>query len=337
MAHIATGSRATNAALHDPRVTTLTDAQWSALEWLRNSVVRLDEMPPVGGGETGRRWKMLADISATDLARARLAEGHVDAVAILAELDEHRPGGDLWGVWAAEPHRIRADITARGWRLEGEKRWCSGATGLDRALVTATAADGVRLFTVEPRHLEAVPGSWPATGMAASASFTMRFDLTIGSDAAVGAPGAYVDRAGFWHGGAGVAACWFGGALGVAERLRVSAAADASPVLDEAWGRTRVRLEQAGALVARTAAEIDRAPDDLACARGRALALRLAVEEAARATVVETTRALGPGPLAYDCDHAQRVADLEMYLCQLRPAPTATTYGSLHRDEPVRW
>ena len=35
----------------------------------------------------------------------------------------------------------------------------------------------------------------------------------------VGGPGAYVDRPGFSLGGAGIAACWYGGAVGVARLL----------------------------------------------------------------------------------------------------------------------
>ena len=36
----------------------------------------------------------------------------------------------------------------------------------------------------------------------------------------MGADGAYLDRPGFWHGGAGIAACWHGGAVALAQFAR---------------------------------------------------------------------------------------------------------------------
>jgi hypothetical protein len=49
--------------------------------------------------------------------------------------------------------------------------------------------------------------------MAASDSPEVRFDGIRAVP--VGGPGAYTGRPGFAHGGAGVAACWYGGARGV--------------------------------------------------------------------------------------------------------------------------
>ena len=46
---------------------------------------RLD-LPLPGSGWTRERWAALADLAEEDLSLARLAEGHADAVAILAEL-----------------------------------------------------------------------------------------------------------------------------------------------------------------------------------------------------------------------------------------------------------
>ena len=47
---------------------------------------RLD-LPLPGGGRTRQRWAVLAELAEEDLSLARLAEGHADALAILAELD----------------------------------------------------------------------------------------------------------------------------------------------------------------------------------------------------------------------------------------------------------
>ena len=168
---------------------------------------RLD-LPLPGSGRTRERWAALADLAEEDLSLARLAEGHADAVAILAELGA-RPSttGSRWGVWAAQPPGpgLIATRTGHGWRLDGTKQYCSGARSCTDALVTAAAPDGSRLFAVSTRDLSPVPGSWPATGMAASDTLDVEF--TNISAQPVGEPGRYIDRPGFTHGGAGMAAC----------------------------------------------------------------------------------------------------------------------------------
>ena len=61
-------------------------------------------LPLPGGGQTRKRWAVLAQLGEEDLSLARLAEGHTDAVAILAELGAVTPPpGSRWGVWAAQP------------------------------------------------------------------------------------------------------------------------------------------------------------------------------------------------------------------------------------------
>ena len=58
---------------------------------------RLD-LPLPGGGRTGERWAVLAELAGEDLSLARLAEGHADALAILAELGAGAPApGSRWG------------------------------------------------------------------------------------------------------------------------------------------------------------------------------------------------------------------------------------------------
>ena len=322
-------------ALDDP----LTEPQRARIRWLRAEIDDLARLPLPGAGATRVRWQALVDVSRADLAAARLVEGHVDALAILHELGAARiiGPGDAWGVWAAQPDLVTATPRAGGWHLHGTKGWCSGAIGLDRALVTARAPDGPRLFVVAPHELELEPGSWEPIGMAASASHTMRFDLTVTEGAAVGAPNAYVGRSGFWHGGAGVAACWFGGAIGVLEALRARVAASDDPLDAAAFGRCRARLDAAGALLSQSADAIDAAPDDVLGARERAMSVRLAVEEAARDVLHTTVTALGASPLARDDDHSRRVADLQVYLRQLNAGHAAQEYGRAYASKSFSW
>ena len=273
------------------------------------------DLPHPGDGGTLRRWLALAELSAIDLGMGRLAEAHTDAVSILAELNGP-PADGLWGVWAAEPPnaRVEARRDREQWLLRGAKGWCSGARVLDAALVTAHADDGRRLFAVDVRGLPVVDGSWAAVGMASSGSVTVQ--LRDVPAVPVGGPGAYLDRAGFWHGGGGVAACWYGGALGAARVLL--AAARATPRDPHALahlGAVDAILAGLAAHLSVAAHQIDADPKGPG-AQLRAVRLRARVEAGASEVLDRVGRALGAGPLCLDRVHAQRAADLPVYLRQ---------------------
>jgi alkylation response protein AidB-like acyl-CoA dehydrogenase len=309
----------------------LNDDQRDALARLRDALPWLATLPDPGRG-TWARWCAFICLGRCDLADARLGEGHADATSILRELN--RPDlvveGEAWGVWAAEPQRLSAKRVAGGWQLIGEKRWCSGSVGLDFALVTAASEDGPRLFAVRPLELQVVPGSWSPLGLGATASHTMRFDLAVDEDHAVGETNAYVARPGFHHGGAGVAACWFGGALGVAERLARSA--HHRPELAARWGRVRAALELAEARLRMAAADIDADPNDIAAARRRAAGVRIGVNDVSRDAANSTVDALGASALCHDAEQQRKVADLLVYLSQHHSDTDATAYGSSGDD-----
>ena len=59
---------------------------------------------------------------------------------------------------------------------------------------------------------------WQAVGMGATGSVEVLFDDAQAT--AIGNPGDYLQRPGFWQGGIGIAACWYGAACSIAERLR---------------------------------------------------------------------------------------------------------------------
>ncbi|MGK5684228.1 acyl-CoA dehydrogenase [Actinoplanes sp. URMC 104] len=278
-------------------------------------MIEAPDLPLPGKGATAERFRGLAALGRADPVAARLGEGHADALAIRAELgdDGPRAPGERWGVWAATPRSVRAVQTADGWRLTGERPWCSGAGWCTHALVTAEAGDDIRLFAVANAapHAVALDGTWPAVGMAGSDSRTVRF--TDAPARPVGGPGEYVNRPGFWHGGIGVAACWYGGALGIADTLRAAAAARGPHALAH-LGAADVALGAARAVLDEAAALIDADPN--AIRHRLALRVRATVEAAATEVIDRTGRALGAGPLSRDEAHARRVADLTVYLRQ---------------------
>jgi hypothetical protein len=275
--------------------------------------------PPLPvAGRTASRWAELAWWGTTELSLARLVEGHTDAVAILAELDGPPvPATTTSAVWAAEPPGAGVDAkpSADGWELAGTKAWCSGASICDTALLTATAPDGPRLLLAD-LHAPGVtrpPRRWHGAGMAASDTETV--DFAAVPALAVGGPGAYLDRPGFWIGGIGVAAVWFGGAAAVARPLRAAAAdGRAGPHALAHLGRVSVLLSSSEALLLQAARTVDDAP--AADHERLAHTVRSAVADAAAEVIDRVGRALGPGPLATDAEHAQRVADLTVYLRQ---------------------
>ncbi|KAG0772942.1 hypothetical protein G6F22_015306 [Rhizopus arrhizus] len=169
--------------------------------------------------------------------------------------------------------------------------------------------------------------------MRASASVKVVFDQARG--AAVGAPGAYVDRPGFLHGGAGVAACWYGALAGIAERLRAAVAKGrADPYRLAHLGAVDVALAEARAVLREAAAAIDAHPED-GCVLHTARA-RLAVEAAAEDVLNRVPRALGAGPLCRDAALAQALADLPVRRAAL-DALDAHHFERLYRKDDDPW
>lgn len=304
----------------------------------RSRLDELNALPLPGRSHTEHRWRALARIGREDLSLARLVEGHVDARAILTELGrlDQIADDELLGVWAAEPDGLEAARTPGGWRLNGTKRWCSGSKGLDRALLTATADDGSRLFVMSPQAAHVEPGSWRPMGMAPTVSETIELRrVDVPASAAIGGPGAYVQRPGFGHGGCGVAACWWGGALGVLDGLHHAVAEGGDGDAAAALGSSVAELSSAGRTLAAAARAIDAQPKDVELAQRLAREVRLVVEHAARGVLDRTVESLGAAGLCQDPEHSTRIADLTVYLSQHRRRPAATTHGRASATEPL--
>lgn len=281
------------------------------------------ELPLPGSGHTGRRWAKLAALAECDVVAGRLAEAHTDATAILAELDGPKPEAEQWwGVWAAEAPDgvLTADGDGDRVRLDGVKAWCSGAGLCTHALVTARRPDdsrGLYAVALDEPEVSPMPSTWHHPGMAASDTRSVLF--TGASAVAVGAPGRYLQRPGFWHGAVGVAACWLGGARAVAGPLYRAVGDDhgraaSDPHAHAHLGAVDAALAAAEAVLWHAAAHVDARPDEDAELLARRV--RAVVEHAVDEAISRTGRALGPAPLVSDVEHAQRVIDLEVYVRQ---------------------
>jgi alkylation response protein AidB-like acyl-CoA dehydrogenase len=315
---------------------------WQRAAWAFTAAVdsgRLD-LPLPGSGATWQRWAVFADIAGEDLSVVRLCEGHADAVTILAELGGPPPErGSRWGVWAASPPgpNVTASRGRRSWVLNGVKQYCSGARACTHALVTAAADDGQRLFAVATRDLVPHPGSWPATGMAGSDTLDVGFPGIAAEP--VAPPTGYTSRPGFSHGGAGVAACWYGGARAIGQALATAAAKrDVGPHALAHLGAIDLGLRTVRAALRQAADEIDADPLDQ---RGqgplRALRTRALTEAVASDVIARTGRALGAGPLSHDEAHSRAVADLTVYLRQHHAEKDLARLGELVAGQGADW
>jgi hypothetical protein len=141
----------------------------------------------------------------------------------------------------------------------------------------------------------------------------------------VGAPHAYVRRPGFWQGGAGVAACWFGAAAGIAKRLRDAVAARPDAHRLAHLGAVDVALSTAATALRETAWLIDAHPN--AELQAASLRVRLCVEAAADGVLMAAGRALGAVPYCRDEAFARALADLPVFLRQSHAERDLATLG----------
>ena len=305
----------------------------------------LDQLPLPGSGHTLERWRALAAVAEHDLSLAKLYEGHTDALAILAELDgastdyaacrnlpERLSPGDemVWGVWASEALGGRVSFepatpTANGAvLLTGLKHWCSGARTGSHALLTVWPGQGqqqqdapqLAWLPVDQPEVQVIPDAWKAVGMNGSAS--LQVQLTGARAWLVGSPGQYLSRPGFWQGGAGVAACWYGGTTTLAKTLFRAVAqrpeSSRSPFLLAAVGKVAVKMRAMALTLQDAARWIDEHPH--ADASDIALGVRLAVAASATHVLEEVAAALGATPFCCDAAFARAAVDLPVFIRQ---------------------
>ncbi len=288
---------------------------------------------------TAAVWTVLASIAAVDVAAARIFEPHLDALAILDQAGIPDSGGRTWGVFAAEGPGLRLEAIAttlaaqdnhvRGpeegpqWLLDGSKPWCSLASALDGALVTAHTPDAGRaLFAISLKDgtVEAEEPDWIAHGLREVPSGSIH---CAGTPAVpVGNPGWYHARPGFAWGGMAVAACWLGGAVAVARDFSRSLnhQADGGRQPDQlalaALGEMDRTLTMTLRWLGATAQAVDAGELDGADAWPEALRVRATVAAAVERVLDLAARNRGPAPLAFDRTYAKRMADLSLYVRQ---------------------
>jgi hypothetical protein len=150
---------------------------------------------------------------------------------------------------------------------------------------------------------------------------------------AVGPPGFYLERPGFWFGATGVAACWYGGARGLVGHVLESLGSHPSELAVTELGYAVAHIDAMRRAIQQAADEIDADPMDRSGeAQRRALVIRHAVHHAAQEVLVHSAAAGGARPFCLDAEQARRVADLYVYLAQYHGPQDANVLGAMASD-----
>jgi len=166
---------------------------------------------------------------------------------------------------------------------------------------------------------------WQAVGMQATDTATVQFHEVAASN--VGAPNAYLDRVGFWHGAAGVAACWYGAAAALAAYLIEAYQHKPNDYKAMYLGQISTALAITQQYFHHVAELIDTQPQDsheLAIRQ-----LRAQVEQTARLVIDTVGQALGAAPFCRNAHFARLSADLAVFIRQSHGAFDIQKIGEL--------
>ena len=306
--------------------------------------------PPEDNGRGvsfAEEWAVLRAVARADGSVGRVLDGHfngVERVSALApeplrseELRAVAAGELRIGVWGADPipgEGEPARLVEDGRRISGVKTFCSGSTGLDRALVLVRQPDAApgppSLAYVDLSEGVEVDTAWfRGAGMRSSESHRVVFD---GAPvlAVLGEPGEILREPFFARDAIRTAATWAGIAdLAVDSALDVLAAKSGGREPDDLVSLAAGRLLTARGTIDRwlefAAARADADPG--ASLLDFSTQLRESVAAGCRAILDEAARAAGSHPFAASgpLDRARR--DLELFLLQHRLEPALARRG----------
>jgi alkylation response protein AidB-like acyl-CoA dehydrogenase len=304
---------------------------------------------------------LVRELASADASTARILDGHFNGVERMAlcapaplrdeELERVRQGELLLGVWGADPspgqgEPARIEQAADGALvLRGVKTFCSGAGGVQRALIVARDDRGERrVACADVTRSVRIDRSWyRASGLRSSESHLVEFRNTPvlailgGRDELMREPWFSRDAvrtAATW---AGLADCILQAAAGVLDkgkpdevrlhalgRMRVAQA-----TIDRWLDHTASRLDDTQGIASDTEATCDGVGDDrIAPQQAIAVECRVALADAARLIAAEAARVCGSRALigGGQLDRARR--DLDLFLLQHRLDPKLVEIGS---------
>jgi hypothetical protein len=321
------------------------------------------------GASVAPGWNLLRRVAAADAAVARILDGHQNAIERLEvaaepavrdrELAAVEAGARLLGVWGADPRGdegppARLHQTGAGLVLRGVKTFCSGAGGVDAAMVMVGSDDGTApaLVLLDCGEAVEVDRDWyRAAGLRASESHRVVFHDTPVT-AVLGGPGELARDPWFSRDAMRTAATWAGMVDAAAEaalEALVAGGRQEDPLAQLAAGRIEATRGTVDAWLARAAMVADAAIRPSAAApilgalvdgrhtlstrsicdpRDVGIAMRAEIDRAAKAILVTAAAACGSHPFvtAGRLDRARR--DLETFLLQHRLDPLLVRLGA---------
>lgn len=281
-------------------------------------------LPFPGEGDSLSRWQTFMAMGATDLSAAKIVESHFDALAIIHEA-EMKPFSGIYGVWASKfgGRHLRGEFDAKTklWTITGQVAFASGASFIDYALIPVETKDGEILFQIPSStiQIEQVDAStWHTPGMMETDTAWVKIVAQLPETHAVGNPGFYLQRRGFWIGGSGVAAVWLGAAQKVFETWQTlsSKRGRADPFEQAARAECFVDLKCCSAVFLQAAALIDDPNTDVSQLQREALMIRHLVDRTANRLLEQALRHLGPASMIAHADHSKRCLDLQIFTRQ---------------------
>jgi hypothetical protein len=297
--------------------------------------------------EAAEELELARRVARADGAVGRIFDGHLNGVERLAvqapaelrdpELADVRAGSLRAGVWGADPVPGEGPSAAViDGALRGVKTFCSGAGGLDRALVLARGErPGPPLAVwvdVSDRARVEIDERWfNGAGLRASVSHRVVFrDAPV--LAQFGDPGALSEQPWFSRDALRTAASWAGMADSAAEGALDELAARPSlgPLEELAAGRILGLIASIDAWLELAARAMDATDPQLAALSVHA---RAGIADASRRLLDEAARACGSRPFAVGgrLDRGRR--DLELFLLQHRLDPLVARAGAAVLEE----
>lgn len=295
--------------------------------------------PPASGGETfvsaqdenRALFHCLRQVGRADLSLGRIFEGHVNALKLygwygsdrqLRRLARDLAAGRIFGVWATEPAPgVSLAKDPFGWRLDGAKRFATGAGSLDYAIVTARPENGPRrLVAVAANQAERADLSgWTMRGMRATASGTYDVSgIRPTDDDLLGEPGVYDLEPRFTAGAWRFLAVQLGGveALLTETRAALSDVVRGDPLQRAKFAEAVAATRGAGMWVREAA---DRAAADHPDAKPFVQMARGVVERAALDVMELSARLVGTRSAIEGGRIDKIIRDLSLYLRQAGP------------------
>ncbi len=296
-------------------------------------------------GQLGGEIALVRAVAAVDASTARILDGHLNGVERLSrgaigptrerELRAIREGRLLLGVWGADPapgEGPPARLIRHGdqLHLRGVKTFCSGAGGVQRALVVVSDEQGARrLAYLDTSEAIEIDRDWyQASGLRSSESHRVEFHETP-VIALLGEPGELSQEPWFSRDAVRTSATWVGLADTILRAtLEATDPERAGEVQVHGVGRMRVAHATIERWIGHAAARLGSEPAPRGDQAAELAALcRIAISEAARemaslgATVCGSRALTSGGAL----ERARR--DLDLFLLQHRLDPKITALG----------